>query len=70
MSEALTQRDKNYHVIVDFGSAIPASIQGEVMFAMEKNLRERGLPAEVLKKTMVDDSKLRNMMTPTQRAKL
>ena len=58
------------HVVVHFGSAISASAQGEVMLAMEKSLRERGIPAEVFKETMGDDSKLRRSMTPEQRAKL
>lgn len=63
-------RDKSFHVIVSFGSGIVASVQGEVMLAMEKDLRRRGLPAEVFKDTMDDDSKLRNKMTAEQRAKL
>lgn len=60
----------DHHVIVYFGSAIPASAQGDVMLAMEKSLRLKGIPAEVFKETMGDDSKLRRMMTPEQRAKL
>lgn len=59
-----------YHIMVQFGSAIPPSAQGEVMMAMEKSLRLRGIPAEVFKETMGDDSKLRVMMTPEMRAKL
>lgn len=62
--------DPPFHVIVRFGSGIPASAQGEVMLAMEKDLRRRGLAAEVFKQTMADDSKLRNKMTAEQRAKL
>jgi hypothetical protein len=58
------------HILIQFGSAIPASAQGEVMMAMEKSLRARGIPAEVFKETMGDDSKLRVMMTPEMRAKL
>jgi hypothetical protein len=58
------------HVLIQFGSAIPASAQGDVMLAMEKSLRERGIPAEVFKETMGDDSKLRRAMTKEQRAKL
>lgn len=64
------QRDKSFHVIVKFGAGIVASVQGEVMLAMEKDLRRRGLPAEVFKETMGDDSKLRSAMTPAQRDKL
>ncbi len=60
---------ENY-IMIQFGSAIPASAQGEVMMAMEKSLRLRGIPAEVFKDTMGDDSKLRRSMTPEQRAKL
>ena len=56
--------------MIQFGSAIPASIQGDVMLAMEKAIRQRGIPAEVFKETMGDDSKLRRSMTPEQRAKL
>lgn len=58
------------HVVVDFGSGIPAGLQGVVMLAMEKSLREAGVPAEVFKRTMPDDSKLRLKMTPEERAKL
>ena len=62
--------DKNFHITISFGSGIPAGVQGEVMLAMEKSLRDRGIPAEVLKQTMADDSKLRNKMSPAQREKL
>ena len=58
------------HVVIRFGRDIPASVQGEVMLAMEKDLRGRGLQAEVFKDTMGDDSRLRSNMTPTQREKL
>lgn len=40
------------------------------MLAMEKMLRGMGIPAEVLKETMPDDSKLRSRMTPEERSKL
>lgn len=59
-----------FHVIVKFGSSIPSDLQGRVMLAMEKSLREVGLPAEVFKATMPDDSKLRLKMTPEEREKL
>ena len=60
----------DYHVIVKFGKGIPNDLQGVVMLAMEKSLRERGVPAEVFKETMPDDSKLRRLMTVEERAKL
>jgi len=60
----------HFHVIVRFGAGISASIQGETMLDMEKSLRKRGLPAEVYKETMGDDSKLRSRMTPEQRDRL
>ena len=56
------------HVIVEFGAGIPADAQGVALLAMEKILRGMGLPAEVFKQTMADDSKLRRNMTPEQRA--
>lgn len=62
--------DQSHHVLIKFGPAIPASAQGEVMLAMEKSLRQRGILAEVFKETMGDDSKLRRSMTQEQRAKL
>ena len=57
-------------MLVQFGSAIPNGAQAETMMAMEKSLRAKGIQAEVFKETMDDDSKLRRMMTPEQRAKL
>lgn len=57
-------------MIVDFGKDIPSKAQGEVMLAMEKSLRAAGVDAEVFKKTMPDDSKLRLKMTTEERAKL
>ena len=70
MSDKPHPTDKSHHIMINFGSAIPAGAQGEVMLAMEKALRQRGIPAEVFKETMGDDSKLRRSMTPEQRAKL
>ena len=58
------------HIIVDFGSAIPSDAQGPVMLAMEKRLREQGILAEVFKRTMPDDSKLRSRMTIEERKKV
>jgi hypothetical protein len=63
-------RSDHFHVIVRFGAGIPASTQGEVMLDLEKDLRRRGLPAEVFRDTMNDDSKLRRAMTPEQRNRL
>lgn len=59
-----------HEVTVHFGSGIPPEEQGKAMLAMERQLRELGLPAEVYKETMADDSKLRRTMTPLERAKL
>lgn len=60
-----------YHVLVKFGSGIPADAQGRAMLAFEKNLRElTAAPCEVQKEIMGDDSKLRRSMTAEQRAKL
>ena len=58
------------HVVVRFGHAIHADMQGRVLLVMEKWLREHGVAAEVYKETMPDDSKLRRAMTPEQRARL
>lgn len=58
------------HVLVRFGKDIPPDLQGRVMLHMEKELREAGLDAEVFKKSIGDDSKLRSSMTAEQRAKL
>ena len=60
----------HFHVIMRFGAGFPASTQGEVMLDMEKALRKRGIPAEVFKDQMMDDIKLRRLMTPQERAKL
>jgi hypothetical protein len=61
---------KEHHVIIRFGNGIPSDAQGRAMLAMERMLREIGLPAEVFKETMPDDSKLRRSMTLEQRANL
>jgi len=60
----------HFHIIVNFGEGIPVDEQGPVMLAMEKALRERGIPAEVFKERVEDDSKLRNLMTLEMRDKL
>lgn len=59
-----------YHVVVRFGRGVPSDWQSRTLFAMEKTLRENGVPAEVFKETMADDSKLRSRMTEAERAKL
>jgi len=59
-----------YQVHVRFGPGFSLTTQGEVMLDLEKALRARGLPAEVFKDTMGDDSKLRRAMTEEQRHKL
>lgn len=58
------------HVIVDFGKSVPPDLQGRVLLQMERSLREAGLQAEVFKRTMPDDSKLRLRMTEEERQKL
>lgn len=59
-----------FHVIVKFGKGLSPELQGVVMLQMEKTLREAGVPAEVFKETMPDDSKLRSKMTVEERARL
>ncbi len=60
-----------FHVVVSFGSGIPADAQGPVMMQMERTLRERtGFDIRVLKQTMQDDSKLRRSMTSEERKNL
>mgnify|MGYP001574710007 FL=1 len=60
----------DFEVIVEFGKAVHPDMQGRVMLYMEKFLREHGVPAEVFKKTALDDSKLRLRMTAEERLKL
>lgn len=65
--------DHPLHVIVKFGDGIPYNVQAKGLFEFEKllrNLSEPRLWIEVFKETKGDDSKLRVMMTPEQRAKL
>lgn len=61
---------RDYEVTVDFGRGIPPADQGRVLLLMERALREAGLPAEVFKRTMADDSRLRLRMTDDERQKL
>lgn len=59
-----------YHAIVKFGPGYDSDTQGRMLLAFEKMMREQGIPAEVFKETMVDDSKLRSRMTIEERKKL
>lgn len=59
------------HVIVKFGKGIPVDAQAVALLAFEKSLRQiSGKRAEVFKETRGDDSRLRALLTPEQRAKL
>ena len=61
----------DFHVVVKFGDGISSDAQGRALLAMEKFLRiELGVPAEVYKETMQDDSKLRLAMTDDRRKSL
>lgn len=64
--------DHPLHVIVHFGSDIPASVQGPALLEFERLLRKLAPDKriEVFKESKGDDSKLRNSMTQEQRAKL
>ena len=62
--------NNDHLVTVTFGSGIPPDAQGRAMLALERLLRESGVPARVEKAAMPDDSKLRRSMTPLERAKL
>lgn len=61
---------RSHEVVVDFGKLIPPDLQGRVLLQMERTLREGGVSAEVFKRTMADDSKLRLRMTEEERTKL
>lgn len=65
------RHEGEHHITVTFGLGISSYAQGCAMLAFELHLRElTGLPCEVFKATMQDDSKLRRSMTAEQRAKL
>ena len=69
----MAERDGNdLHVIVKFGRMIPSDIQGVALLDFERKLRSLmgGAWVEVFKETKADDSRLRSLMTPEQRAKL
>lgn len=58
-------------VVVKFPPGIPLEVQGPVLLAAEKSLRDAtGLDIRVVKDLMGDDSKLRVMMTQEKRDKL
>ncbi|MES2367378.1 MAG: hypothetical protein V4563_15990, partial [Pseudomonadota bacterium] len=62
---------RDNQVIIQFAKNIPPEAQGAAMMQMERGLRlTTGLPIEVFKEAMADDSKLRAKMTPEQREKL
>ena len=64
-------KSKDYEIIMSFGKGIDGNMQAKLMFDLEVHLRKStGLPIEVFKKTMPDDSKLRNLMTPEERARI
>ena len=59
------------HVLVRFGKGVPAMVQARGMMAFEKVLVDlSGKTIEVFKESKGDDSKLRSLMTPDQRARL
>lgn len=58
-------------VVVRFPDGVSHSAQGVGLLELERTLRAlTGRDVRVLKELMGDDSKLRVMMTPAQRAKL
>ena len=60
----------DHHVIVKFGPAVPYDVQCDELMELEKRLRRiTGKRIEVFANARGDDSKLRAMMTPEQRAK-
>lgn len=60
-----------HHIIIKFGDGIDSREQAQAMMNLERlMITTTGKPIEVFKETMADDSKLRNMMTDEQRAKL
>lgn len=60
-----------YNVTVKFPEGIPLAAQGPALLAFEKHIRAlTGLDCRVVKDLKGDDSKLRVLMSPAQRAKL
>jgi len=63
--------DPKYQVIVKCGDGVPHDAQAPALLELERSLREAtGLPIEVYKPYLQDDSKLRVLMTPEKRATL
>ena len=57
-------------VEVKFDKRVPMDLRARALMAFEGYMRERGCYAEVFVERIGDDSKLRNQMTPEERAKL
>ena len=62
--------DSDWQIIMRFGREFSSDIQGRAMLHLEKWLRDQHVPAEVLKETAPDDSKLRSLMTLEKRMEL
>ena len=63
--------DPSIKVVVHFHAAVPHHAQGVSLLEMERTLRKMtGLDIRVLKDLMQDDSKLRVMMSDTERSQL
>ncbi len=61
----------SHHIRMTFGASFDVNARNSLLLAFEKLARETtGLPVEVFLDRMGDDSKLRNAMTPEQRARL
>lgn len=69
---AESKNNTDLHVEVNFGKGIPFDVQGIALLDFERKLRTlmNGAIVEVFKESKGDDSKLRSLMTPAQRAKL
>ncbi len=62
---------RDNQVIIQFAKNIPPEAQAAALMQMERGLRiTTGLPIEVFKEAMADDSRLRAKMTQEQRDKL
>lgn len=59
-----------FHIVMKFGAGYSLDDQAAIMLRLEKDLRERGWKAEVLKETKPDDLKRRREMTVIEREKL
>lgn len=69
---AESKNNVDLHVTVKFGKSVPIDVQGVALLEFERKLRSmmNGELVEVFKEAKADDSKLRSLMTPEQRAKL